>query len=84
MAPFQWLKWSFKKDRDRLLNRVFNYRTSGHAFNLMGRFKLGMMKKCFTVRVVKQWYRLSRKVVDAPVLEAFKVTLDRLCAICSS
>lgn len=48
-------------------------------FNLMARFKLDMMKKCFTVSVVKQWYRLStKKVVDAPVLETFKVTLDRL------
>jgi len=30
----------------------------------------------FTVRVVRQWQRLPRKVVDAPPLEPFKVRLD--------
>ncbi|KFM03005.1 hypothetical protein AS27_15505, partial [Aptenodytes forsteri] len=33
-------------------------------------------KKCFTLRVVKQWHRLPREVVDAPSLETFQVRLD--------
>ena len=33
-------------------------------------------KMCFTVRVVKQWSRLPREVVEALSLEIIKVTLD--------
>jgi len=29
------------------------------------------------MRVVKQWHRLPREVVNAPCLETFKVRLDR-------
>lgn len=47
MAPFQWLKWSFKKDRDRLLNRVFNYRTSGHAFQFNGQIQVRYDEEMF-------------------------------------
>jgi len=41
-----------------------------------GRFRLGVRKKCFTMRVVKHYTRLSSEVVDAPSLETFKVRLD--------
>ena len=33
-------------------------------------------KKLFTQRVVTQWNRLPKEVVDAPSLEAFKARLD--------
>ena len=33
-------------------------------------------KKFFTVMVVRHWNRLPQEVVDAPLLETIKVSLD--------
>jgi len=35
-----------------------------------------MMKKFFTVRVVRCWSRFPRDIVDAPSLEVFKARLN--------
>ncbi|KFV48170.1 hypothetical protein N341_06666, partial [Tyto alba] len=42
-----------------------------------GRFRLDLMKKFFTVRMVRHWHRLPRAAVAAPSLEGFKARLDR-------
>lgn len=48
----------------------------GNGFKLKDRFRLDAWKKYFTQRVVKQWQRLARKVVDAPYLEGLNTKLD--------
>lgn len=41
-----------------------------------GRFRIGISKKIFTVRMVKHWIALPEEVVDDPSLEVFKARLD--------
>ena len=49
----------------------------GNGFKLEeSRFRLGITKKFFTVRVVRHRNRLPSEVVNAPSLEALKARLD--------
>jgi len=71
------LKGAYQKDWDNLFSRASCNRRKGNGFKLKeGTFRLDTRKTFFTVRVVKHWKRLPRKVMDAPSLETFKVRLD--------
>jgi len=77
IAAFQYLKGACKKDRDRLFSKACCDRTRGNGFKLKeGKFRLGITKKFFTMRVVRHWHRLRREVVAAPSLETFNTRLN--------
>lgn len=57
--------------------RAWSDRTRGNGFRLKeSRFKLGIRKKFFTARVVRNCVRLPRKAVAVVSLEMFKIRLD--------
>jgi len=73
IAAFQYLK----KAGEGLFSRACCDRTRGSAFKLKeGKFRLDKRNNFFTMRVVKHWNGLSREVVDAPSVAAFKARLD--------
>jgi len=76
IVAFLYLQGAYKKNGDRLFSKPCCDR-QGIIIIKEGRFRLDIRKKFFTVRVVKQWHRLLREVVDAPSLETFKIRLDR-------
>ncbi|GAB0207980.1 hypothetical protein GRJ2_003263700 [Grus japonensis] len=77
VVAFQYLKGASRKDGEGLFIRECSDRTRGNGFKQKeGRFRLGVRKKFFPVRVVRHWNRLPREVVEAPSLEVFKAGLD--------
>jgi len=53
-------------------------KTRGNSFKLkVGRFRLGIKEKFFTLGVVQPWPRLPREAVAAPSLAMLKARLDR-------
>jgi len=70
------LKGPYEKDGDGLFSRACSDRIRGNGLKLKeGRFRLDIRKNFFTERVVKQWNRLPREVVNAPSLETFQIRL---------
>jgi len=77
LAAFQYLKGAYRKDRDNLFSKACCDRTRSKGFKLTeGRFRPGIRKNFFIMRLVKHWKRLPREVMEAPSLETFKARLD--------
>jgi len=77
IEAFYLLKGASKKDGERLFTRACRDRTMGTGFELKeGRFRLDIRMKFFTMRVMRDWKRLPREVVDTPSLQVFRVRLD--------
>ena len=76
-VAFQYLRGEYKQKGEWLFTRVDSDRTRGNGLKLrQRRFRLDTRRKFFTQRAVKHRNRLSKEVVDAPSLEAFKARLD--------
>ncbi|PKU40458.1 hypothetical protein llap_9234 [Limosa lapponica baueri] len=77
IAAFQHLKGTYKEAGEGLFTRACSDRMRGKGFKREGgRFRLGIRKKFFTMRVVRHWNRFPREAVDAPSLEVSKARLD--------
>jgi len=74
---FQYLKKAYRKDGESLFSPACCDRTMSNGFKPReGRFRMDIRKKVFTIMVVRHWQRLHREVVEALLLETFKVSLD--------
>jgi len=77
IAAFQYVKGVCRKDGDNLFSKACSDRTRSNGFKLReDRFRLGIRRRFFTMKVVKHWNGLPREVVEAPSLETFKAKLD--------
>ncbi|KAK4810858.1 hypothetical protein QYF61_008830 [Mycteria americana] len=76
---FQYLKGGYKEDGDSLFTRSHMEKTRANGSKLLlGRFRLDTRGKFFTMRTISRWNNLPREVVDSPILDPFKIQLDRV------
>ena len=77
IVAFLYLKGVYKQEGEWLFMMMDSDSTRRNGFKLQwGRFRLDIKRKFFTQRVVMQWNRSPKEVVDAPSLKAFRARLD--------
>ncbi|KAJ7425284.1 hypothetical protein WISP_24066 [Willisornis vidua] len=75
IGAFQCLKGAYRKAAEEYFTSECSTWRHGIKLKEYG-FALVVRKKFFTIKVVRDWNRLPREVVDAPSLEVFKARLN--------
>lgn len=77
ITDFQYLKIDYKQEGNQCFEWVNSDRKSGKGFKLReGEFRLDVMGKFFTGKVMKHGNWLPKEAVAAPSLEEFKAWLN--------
>ena len=84
IAVFNYIKGRHVEERASLFTEALESSTKSNGFKLQEkRFQLNSRKHFLTVRAVRKWNMLPRRVVESPSLKDFRRRLDKhLSGVC--